>query len=85
VPLYIRAPLAAGQDVRHAAGSVVIVGDVPAGCTVAAAGDVVVLGRLEGRAEAGTAAGAMVAALGFGAGAAVSVGGVTAEKVSNLR
>jgi hypothetical protein len=45
--VYIRAPLPAG-DTRHA-GNVVVLGDVPAGCRIAAGGDIVVMGRWEGR------------------------------------
>jgi septum formation inhibitor MinC len=76
----MRSPLARGQAVRHDGGSVVILGDVPRGCVVDAAGDVVVMGRLEGEARAGAAA-AMVAALAFGPEAAVWVGGAKAGKV----
>ena len=76
--LFVRAPLAPGATVRHDAGSVVVLGDVPAGCRVAAAGDVVVLGRLDGEAvSAGARPGAMVAAcLGLGAAAAIEIDGV---------
>ncbi|GBF88403.1 hypothetical protein Rsub_01115 [Raphidocelis subcapitata] len=79
-PRYLRAPLAAGSDVRHD-GPVVLASTLPAGAAVRAGGDVVVMGRVEGAAYAAGAGSMVVAALGFGRGAAVSVGGVAAAEV----
>lgn len=78
--LYIRSSLSKGQAIRHEGGSVCVFGDVPAGCVVVAAGDVVVMGCLEGEAQAESPI-AMVAALGFGKQAEVSVGGIKAKQV----
>jgi septum formation inhibitor MinC len=78
--LYLRTPLAPAQAVRHAGGSVCIVGDVPRGASIEAGGDIIILGSLEGRAAA-TAPGAMVAALGWGKDATVAVGGIQAQQV----
>jgi hypothetical protein len=90
-PTHTDAPTLVCKVVRHAAGSVCVVGDVPAGARVEAGGDVVILGRLDGAAAAGArpeaggeavgAGGAMVAALAWGAAAEVTVGGARAAQV----
>ncbi|WP_298614625.1 septum site-determining protein MinC [uncultured Thermosynechococcus sp.] len=51
-PLYLKTTLRSGMEIRHEA-SVVIVGDVNAGASVIAAGDIIVWGRLRGVAHAG--------------------------------
>ncbi|MFN4196075.1 MAG: septum site-determining protein MinC [Thermosynechococcus sp.] len=51
-PLYLKTTLRAGMEIHHDA-SVVIVGDVNAGASIIAAGDIIVWGRLRGVAHAG--------------------------------
>lgn len=74
--LFVRT-LAEGQTLRHDAGSVVVLGDVPRGCKVEApSGDVVVLGRVDGDVRGATARpdAMVVACLGFGPSATVALG-----------
>ncbi|MFN4280810.1 septum site-determining protein MinC [Thermosynechococcus sp.] len=51
-PLYLKTTLRSGMEIHHEA-SVVIVGDVHAGASIIAAGDIIVWGRLRGVAHAG--------------------------------
>lgn len=51
-PLYLKTTLRSGMEIHHDA-SVVIVGDVNAGASIIAAGDIIVWGRLRGIAHAG--------------------------------
>ncbi|MDY6786454.1 MAG: septum site-determining protein MinC [Cyanobacteriota bacterium] len=51
-PLYLRATLRSGVEIRHP-GTVAIFGDINPGCTVIASGDILVWGRLRGIAHAG--------------------------------
>lgn len=52
-PLYLEKTLRSGADVQHD-GTIVILGDVNPGCSVIAAGDVLIWGRLRGVAHAGS-------------------------------
>lgn len=51
-PLYLQTTLRSGMEVKHP-GTVVIVGDVNPGSTVAARGDIIIWGRLRGTVHAG--------------------------------
>ncbi|BCX11320.1 MAG: putative septum site-determining protein MinC [Thermosynechococcus sp.] len=51
-PLYLKTTLRSGIEIHHDA-SVIIVGDVNAGASIIAAGDIIVWGRLRGVAHAG--------------------------------
>ncbi|WNC87341.1 septum site-determining protein MinC [Thermosynechococcus sp. QKsg1] len=51
-PLYLKTTLRSGMEIHHDA-TVVIVGDVNAGASIIAAGDIIVWGRLRGIAHAG--------------------------------
>lgn len=51
-PLYLQTTLRSGMEVKHP-GTVVILGDVNAGSTVVADGDIIVWGRLRGTVHAG--------------------------------
>lgn len=52
-PLYLRTIVRSGGEIRHP-GTVVLVGDVNPGGTIAAAGDIIIWGRLRGVAHAGS-------------------------------
>ena len=52
-PLYLQTIVRSGGEIRHP-GTVVLVGDVNPGGTIAAAGDIIIWGRLRGVAHAGS-------------------------------
>ncbi|MFN4788465.1 MAG: septum site-determining protein MinC [Pseudanabaena sp.] len=51
-PLYIKATVRSGTEIRHS-GSIIIFGDVNAGAEIISEGDIIVWGKLKGMAHAG--------------------------------